>query len=110
MTKWPLHPKPYEYQLLYCWIEQLADVYEVSYRSFCTNVLKLTAEEISNLRTHLPEKALTILSDCTGVEMDDLRGRYLDNTFEKLKIDIEEAFRKNPEQFSGFLNRSVHKT
>ncbi|MEY3106615.1 MAG: hypothetical protein RIT35_781 [Pseudomonadota bacterium] len=54
MNKWPLHPKPYKYQLLYSWVEQLAELYGVSYKSFCKNVLKLSAEEISDLRVCLP--------------------------------------------------------
>lgn len=105
MKKWPLHPKPYEYQILYRWIEQLADIYEVSYKSFCKNVLTLTAEETNNLRTILPERALTILSNGTGVTVDDLRGRDLNGIFKKLYIELEEMFKKDPKQFSCFLNR-----
>jgi hypothetical protein len=52
--KWPLHPKPYQYELLYRWIEELAKAYGVSYITFCKRVLKLTNDEISHLRTSLP--------------------------------------------------------
>jgi hypothetical protein len=54
--KWPLHPKPCQYQLLYSWIETLAETYGVSYITFCKRALKLTAEEIGNLRTVLPRR------------------------------------------------------
>ena len=58
MKKWPLHPKPYEYQLLYNWTKTLAEIYGVSHRSFCQNVLGLESHEISDLRSSLPEKAI----------------------------------------------------
>ena len=44
--RWPLHPKPEDNQLLYEWVKDLADLYEVSYQHFCKTVLKLTGDEI----------------------------------------------------------------
>jgi hypothetical protein len=104
MTKWPLHPKPYnEYELLSRWIEKLAETYEVSYTSFCKNALKLTVEEIGSLRTSLPEKALLILSNGTGITIDDLEKRDLDNTFKKLKLEVDKKMAEDPDAFSCYL-------
>ena len=75
--RWPLHPKPDDNQLLYKWVKDLAYIYEVSPRNFCTKVLKLTSEEIVYLRTsYIPEKVLIVLSNGTGVPIDDLRWRF----------------------------------
>ena len=49
--RWPLHPKPKGKQLLYDWIKDLANLYEVSYQYFCSKVLNLTNEEIYNFRS-----------------------------------------------------------
>lgn len=101
--KWPLHPKPSEYQLLYSWIEEVSETYEVSYKSFCKNVLKLTGREISELRSVLPEKALIILSNGTGITIEDLRKRDLHSTFNKLQFELAEMIKENPEPFNKFF-------
>jgi len=87
--RWPLHPKPEGNQLLYEWVKDLADLYEVSYKHFCKTVLKLTSEEILYFRNSIPEKALIILSNRTGISIDDLRGRDMDSRFKKWKEEYE---------------------
>jgi hypothetical protein len=82
--RWPLHPQPYKNQFLYHWVKDLAAIYEVSYRKFCIDVLKLMQCEISRLDTFVPEKALAILSTSTGIALDDLRYRTFKGVFEKL--------------------------
>jgi len=108
--KWPLHPKPSEYQLLYSWIEEVSETYEVSYKSFCKNVLKLTGREISELRSVLPEKALIILSNGTGITIEDLRKRDLHGIFRKIELDLEKMIKENPEPFNKYLDKFFYKS
>ena len=54
--RWPLHPKPYDSQLLSDWIKDLAKIYEISYPNFCKRVLMLTSDEIDDLRNSIPER------------------------------------------------------
>lgn len=109
IKRWPLRPKPYQYQLLYSWIERLAEVYGISYQCFCKGVLGLTLEEISNLRTVLPEKSLFILSNGTGVSIDDLRKRDVHTMFKIISDEIGKIMETHPEEFVCFLNKNVHK-
>jgi hypothetical protein len=107
--RWPLHPKPREYELLYRWIERLSEGYEISYKTFCKNVIELTPEEIGKLRTVLPEKALVTLSNGTGVPIEDLRQRELNTMF---KIQLEELARlmkEHSEESEDIMTRIVHK-
>ena len=85
----PLHPKPEDNQLLYEWVKDLADLYEVSYQHFCKTVLKLTGDEIFYFRNSIPEKVLIILSNGTGIPVNGLRGRDLDSRFKKWKEEYE---------------------
>ena len=87
--KWPLHPKPHTNQLLRDWVSDLADLYEVSYQNFCKKVLKLTNDEISDLRSSIPEQALIILSNGTGIPICDLEWRDLGSQFKKWKEEYE---------------------
>ena len=103
IKKWPLHPKPGTYELLYHWIETLAKIYGTSYRNFCKNVLELEAHEISNLRYSVPEKAIIILANGTGIPVNDLMRRDLDSIFVKLKQAVEKEIEKNPDAFAAWL-------
>ena len=87
--RWPLHPKPEDNQLLYEWVKDLANLYEVSYQHFCKTVLKLTGDEIFYFRNSIPEKVLIILSIGTGIPVNGLRGRDLDSRFKKWKEEYE---------------------
>lgn len=105
IKKWPLHPKPHTYQLLNSWIERLAEIYGVSHRSFCKNVLGLESHEISRLRSSLPERVIFILANGTGISITDLSTRDLSGIFEKLKQAIEKEIEKNPDAFSPWLQQ-----
>jgi hypothetical protein len=110
IKRWPLRPKPHQYQLLYSWIERLAEVYGISYQRFCKGVLGLTPEEISNLRTILPEKALFILSNGTGVPIDDLRKRDLHTMFKIMFDEIGKIVEEHPEEFVYFFKQKCPQT
>lgn len=82
--KWPLHPQPDNNQLLKDWIKDLSKIYEVNYKKFCTDALKLMLWEIDVLDSFLPKRALVILSSGTGASIDDLRERTLHGILDKL--------------------------
>lgn len=100
-----MRPKPHKYQLLYDWIKNLAETYEISFRCFCRNVLALTNEEINNLRRELPPKALFILSNGTGVPIYDLCKRDLNTMFKTVLEEFNQYTKAHPEEFSNFLNK-----
>ena len=79
--RWPLHPKPEDNQLLYEWVKDLANLYEINFQSFCKRVLKLTSEEIFDFINFVPEKALIILSNGTGIPVNDLKGRDVNSRY-----------------------------
>lgn len=107
--RWPLRPKPHQYQLLYSWIKHLAEVYGVNYQCFCKNVLELTPEEIGNLRRILPEKALFILSKGTGVPIDDLHKRDVYTMFKIIFDELGQLIEEHPEECACLLSKSVYK-
>lgn len=99
--KWPLHPKPKDNQLLSDWIKDLAKIYEISYPNFCRRVLMLTGDEIYELRTSVPERILTILSNGTGVAIDELEGRDLNSRYKEWEKEYQEGMTsENPEIIS----------
>ena len=58
----------------------------------------LTSDQISDLRTSVPERVLTILANATGIAIDELEGRDLNSRYREWKKEYEEmAARENPE-------------
>ncbi len=84
VKRWPMHPRPYRDQNLYSWIITLSKTYKVGFEYFCKHVLTLTQEEIFDLHSKLPSRALTILSEGTGVSIDELRQRDFNKCFQFL--------------------------
>lgn len=96
--KWPLHPKPKNNQFLCDWVKDLAKIYEISYPNFCKRVLMLTSEEIFDLRTSVPERVLTILSNATGIAIEELEGRDINSRHRKWEKEYQESLAsENPE-------------
>ena len=96
--RWPLHPKPYDSQLLSDWIKDLANIYEISYPNFCKRVLMLTSDEIYDLRNSVSERVLIILANATGIAINELRGRDLNSRYKKWSEEINEKLaRENME-------------
>ena len=83
--RWPLHPKPNDTQLLHEWVKDLVNLYEINFQNFCKKVLKLTSEEIFDFIDFVPEKALIILSNGTGISVNDLRGRDMNSRYKRWK-------------------------
>ena len=58
----------------------------------------LTSDEISDLRTSVPERVLPILANATGIAIDELEGRDLNSRYREWKKEYEESLaRENPE-------------
>jgi|GEM_PF-4946073 len=87
-TRWPIHPQPQCEQSLYEWVFCLSEIYGVDSLFFYECVLQLTLDEVYNLRTTLPHKALKILSQGTGVHTDELRKRDVDKCFQFCKFRL----------------------
>lgn len=92
--RWPLHPKPKGDQLVSEWIRELANLYEINYQNFCHRVLKLTNDEAFYLSDTIPEKVLVILSNGTGISIDDLRWRNTSSVYKKWKEEYEARLEK----------------
>lgn len=88
--RWPVHPKPYDNQLLSDWIKDLAKIYEISYPNFCKKVLMLTSDEIYDLRNSVSEKVLVILASATGIATVELKGRDLNSKYKQWTKEYEE--------------------
>mgnify|MGYP000582510001 CR=1 FL=1 len=65
----------------------------------------LKSHEISDLRSSLPEKAIIILANGTGISVDDLSWRDLSGLFEKLKRVIDKEIEENPDAFASLFQR-----
>ena len=50
----------------------------------------LTSDEIDDLRNSVPEKILVILTNATGIAIDELEGRDLNSRYKKWKEEYEE--------------------
>ena len=70
--KWPLHPQPRPYETLTTWMWRIADVYGVSYRTFCRVGLGLSNDEIGRLWNDPPEAAIMQLARGTGVPQEQI--------------------------------------
>jgi hypothetical protein len=71
--RWPLHPLPFEHDLLTRWVRRIAKEYGVSYHLFCLRILNLTREEADHLNENPSEEALGILAKGTGQPLQRLR-------------------------------------
>lgn len=49
----------------------------------------LTSDEISDLRTSVPERILTILANATGIAIDELEGRDLNSRYREWKKNMK---------------------
>jgi hypothetical protein len=101
IKKWPLHPKPYKYEIISEWVHRIAKVYEISYPIFCKKVLNLTSDEILELCYFVPEMALQILSVGADVPIEDLRFRNIGDMHKKITPRLEEALASEEITFEG---------
>jgi TniQ len=105
--KWPLHPKPYDYETLERYVHRLAKTYGISYESFCLHALGISRadSETRHFKEPSPE-ILSRLSDGTGIPVDDLEQISLWRLFNRLLHDQKEylSITENFAKFASFFN------
>jgi hypothetical protein len=69
--RWPLHPRPSEWEDLETWVRRIAGAYGVSYDAFLLNVLDHTGRGARDLN-RAPDEVLARLSAGTGVPIERL--------------------------------------
>jgi hypothetical protein len=71
--RWPLHPKPRDWENLETWVRRIAAAYGVSYDTFLRHALDRTGRGARNL-DQACEATLERLAEGTGVSLERLRG------------------------------------
>lgn len=70
---WPLHPVPWDDELLSEWIRRIAKSYGISSRVFYQKVLNLNGDEIAQIDRKPGDKTLEVLSNGTRQPIERLR-------------------------------------
>ncbi len=70
--RWPLHPRPSEWEDLETWVRRIAEAYGVSYDAFLLNALDHTGRGARDLN-QAPDGVIAKLSTGTGVSIERLR-------------------------------------
>lgn len=103
--RWPLHPVPWEFDLLARWVRKIAQEYGVSYHVFCQRVLKLSRDEADRLNENPSEEALRILSKGTGLPLEQIRGMTWEGTVGRINKLLVEAQEDDPAAFQSLMAR-----
>jgi hypothetical protein len=70
--RWPLHPRPSEWEDLETWVRRIAEAYGVSYDAFLLNALDHTGCGARDLNK-APDGVIAKLSTGTGISIERLR-------------------------------------
>ncbi len=70
--RWPLHPRPSEWEDLERWVRRIAEAYGVSYDAFLLNALGHTGRGARDLNK-APDGVIARLSTGTGISIEQLR-------------------------------------
>jgi hypothetical protein len=73
IRRWPLHPRPSEWEDLETWVRRIAEVYGVSYDAFLLNALDHTGRGARDLN-QAPADVIARLSVGTGISIERLQG------------------------------------
>lgn len=103
--RWPLHPLPWDHDLLTRWVRKIAQEYGIPYHVFCQRVLNLSREEADRLNESPKEETLQILAKGSGQTLDRLREMTWTGTIKKRDEMIEQAFREDPEGMESRITR-----
>lgn len=98
--RWPLHPQPYEFDVLEHWIERLAAAYGVSKLAFCRQALGLRPPEIALLRDNPPEQVLRRLEAGTGVPLQQLQNMSIHTLLRRVIEALERFSQEDPEGYA----------
>jgi len=89
--RWPLHPKPREWEGMENWVRRIAQAYGVSYDAFLKHALGRTGRGARDL-DDITDTELTRLSAGTGVSVERLR-----------EMNAATMMRRVNEQIQGWL-------
>jgi hypothetical protein len=70
--RWPLHPRPSEWEDLETWVRRIAEAYGVSYDAFLLNALDHTGRGARDLNK-APDRVIARLSIGTGISIERLQ-------------------------------------
>jgi hypothetical protein len=70
--RWPLHPRPSEWEDLGTWVRRIAEAYGVSYDAFLLNALDHTGRGARDLN-QAPDGVIARLSTGTGISIERLQ-------------------------------------
>ena len=70
--RWPLHPRPSEWEDLETWVRRIAEAYGVSYDAFLLNALDHTGRGARDLNK-APDGVIARLSTGTGISIERLQ-------------------------------------
>ena len=70
--RWPLHPRPSEWEDLQTWVRRIAEAYGVSYDAFLLNALDHTGRGARDLNK-APDGVIARLSTGTGISIERLQ-------------------------------------
>ncbi len=90
-TRWPLHPKPSDYETLGDYVQRLADCYGTRYPCFCLHALGMPVNDRRARRFLEPTpEVLRRLSDGTGVSVGHLEQMVLSRFWPRLLNEINQ--------------------
>ena len=94
--RWPLHPRPSEWEDLETWVRRIAEAYGVSYDAFLLNALDHTGRGARDLN-NAPDDVLAKLSSGTGISIE----RLLDMTSSRIMTRLVSRTRELLETQEG---------
>ncbi|WP_411726316.1 TniQ family protein [Methyloglobulus sp.] len=107
--RWPLHPKPYDYETSERYVRRLAETYGVSFESFCLHALGIPRADSKTRQFKEPSpEILSRLSEDTGIPIGQLEQMSQWRLFNRLLKDLEKylAVPENYAKFESFFNRN----
>lgn len=103
--RWPLHPLPWDLDLLTRWVRKIAQEYGISFHTFCQRVLNISREQADRLNEDPSEETLQTLAKGTGLTLERLREMTRTGMIKKRHEMIEQAYREDPEEIESMIAR-----
>jgi hypothetical protein len=93
---WPLRNTPRDCEPVAFWVRRLAAEYALDYKTFCRKALHLSGTQIRRLNFEIPEAAVKILSEGTGVTHERIEEMTLPRIMERIQKLVKGYERKDP--------------
>jgi hypothetical protein len=85
--RWPLHPRPYDWESLDRYVRRLAEAYGVRFETFCLRALGIERQEAQTLN-RAPREVLERLAAGTGVPLAQLEAMVIDRLWSRLSEEV----------------------